>query len=280
MRRLLNVLFVFLVSSLNAWGSGHGPVFGLATPTNAHGAWSLDSGWMARQGEETGVMLRNMLAYGITEDFQFSFSAPYVIDTAPLSPGRLTGMMPGTFDFEAIVAWRFHRRGTEIGTRMESTVYGGFILPTSQNIEGMLGELEKAPGVIAAIATGMASRSHYVWGGLSYTHFGQKEGDQRPDIFFYSFVWGYRPKFFRKEYPHWDWRFMAEMTGEKSAEVVRDTVSLPETGGHQVFLGPSALGIYKNFAMEAGIQWPVYRNIGARHQKEKFRYALNFSYFF
>jgi hypothetical protein len=280
MPRLFSFLLVLLLSSVHAWGSGHGPVFGLATPTNAYGAWSLDSGWMARQGAETGTMLRSMLAYGITEDFQLSFSAPYVIDTAPMSPGRLTGMMPGTFDLEVIVGWRFHRRGTKIGTRVESTAYGGFIMPSSQNIEGMLGELKKAPGVIAAIAAGMASRSHYVWGGLSFTHFGQEEGDQRPDIFFYSFVWGYRPKFLRKEYPHWDWRFMAEMTGEKSSEVLRDAVSLPETGGHQVFLGPSALGIYKNVAIEAGIQWPVYRNVGARHQQEKFRYAVNFSYFF
>ena len=33
----------------------------------------------------------------------------------------MTGMMPGGGDLESILAWRFHRRGTNVGTRVEST---------------------------------------------------------------------------------------------------------------------------------------------------------------
>src|SRR5712692_582243 len=62
--------FVFLslfVALPSAWASGHGPVFGLATPTNPKNGWSLDLGFMGRNGQvDSGAMFRGMLGYGIT----------------------------------------------------------------------------------------------------------------------------------------------------------------------------------------------------------------------
>lgn len=277
------VIFSFLFGILcgtAVFGSGHGPVFGLATPTNAKNGWSFDSGLMGRKGKDSGLMFREMASYGITEDLQVSFSAPWVFESAPFSAGRQTAMMPGTFDFEGILGWRFHRQGTDVGTRRESTLYAGVIVPSGQRIGGMLGDLKRSPGFFTGIVTGMASRSHYLWGGVSYTRFNESEGDRRPDILFYSFVWGYRPSSWRKDYPHWDWRFFAEFTGERSSKVISNFQTLAGTGGNQIFLGPTTLGIYKNIAIEGGFQLPIYRDIGFRHQKEKFRYALNFSYFY
>jgi len=280
--RILCVLLAALAAlAESAWASGHGPVFGLTTPTNGKGGWSLDLGLMGRKGaQDTGAMLRAMLAYGITQDLQVSLSGPVVFASAPLAPGRLTGMMPGTGDFEAIGAWRFHRQGTDVGTRFETTAYGGVIVQGPQRPAGMLRDLRKAPGVYTAIATGMASRSHYHWGGVGNVRFADSEGDRRPNTFLYSFVWGFRPPPWQKEYPHWDWRFFVEVTGEDSSRVRRNGIAVPGTGGHQVFLGPTTLGIYKNYAIEGGIQFPVYRNVGALHQRESFRFAINFSYFF
>lgn len=265
----------------SAKASGHGPVFSLATPTNGKGGWSLDLGMMSRRGEnEMGIMFRGMLAYGITEDLMISASVPVVFNSAPLAPGRLTSMMPGTSDFEGIVSWRFHRQGTNIGSRFESTVYGGIILPGFQKAAGLLGDLNKAPGIWMAAATGFASRSHYFWIGAGYKQFVESDGDKRPDLLFYSLVWGYRPRVLRKDYPHWDWRLFVELTGENSNKVQRRGTEIRDTGGHQIFIGPTTLGIYKNVAIEGGIQFPVYRNVGSKHQKENFRFAVNFSYFF
>jgi hypothetical protein len=189
-------------------------------------------------------------------------------------------MMTTTPDIEAIGAWRFQRRGTDIGKRVESTAYTGLIVPGPQRPSGMLGSLKRAPGLYTAVATGMASRSHYVWGGVGLTTFANKDGDQRPNVLSYSLVWGYRPPILRKDYPDWDWRLFAEMTGDKSAKIRKAGKPMPGTGGDQVFLGPTVLGIYKNYAIEGGIQFPVYRDAGSNFQREKFRYAINFSYFF
>lgn len=264
-----------------AFPSGHGPVFGLTTPTNAKGAWAVDFGVMGRAGDgRDGAMGRAMLTYGFTEDLQLSISAPLIFASAPFPPARSTAMMAGSGDLEALGAWRFHRRGTAVGRRVESTAYAGLLVPGAQRPEGMAGALRRAPGFYSAVATGVASRSHYAWAGIGYTRFAGRDGDRRPDVLFYSAVWGYRPRALRKEYPHWDWRGFVELTGERSGNLRRAGLEHAGTGGHQILLGPSALGIYRNYAIEGGVQFPVYRDVGARLTRETIRYAVNLSYFF
>ena len=57
--------------------TGHGPVYGLATPTLGQGLWSLDVAAMGRSsGRGEMAMARPMLAYGLTEHLQVSVSLP------------------------------------------------------------------------------------------------------------------------------------------------------------------------------------------------------------
>jgi hypothetical protein len=264
-----------------ASASGHGPLFGLATPTNVAGGWAVDFGVMGRRGDAgPSSTVRTMISYGWTEDLQLSVSVPWVMASAALPAARMTGMMPGGGDIESLMAWRFHRTGTSIGSRVESTAYGGLIVPGPQSSAGLADVVSRAPGAYAGLATGFASRSQYAWAGVGYTRFEQRRGDRRQALLSYSVVWGYRPPSWRTEYPHWDWRVFAEMTGERSVALVRNFAKVSGTATHQVFLGPSMLGIYRNYAIEGGVQWPVYRHLGAQVPRESFRYAVNFSYFF
>jgi hypothetical protein len=78
-KRILALFIAILIGVAPALANSHGPVFGLATPTNAKCGWSLDLGVMGRAGsEDTGTMSRAMLSYAITEDVQVSFSAPAI----------------------------------------------------------------------------------------------------------------------------------------------------------------------------------------------------------
>ena len=281
-RRTFPLVFLAINSLPLAYGSGHGPVFGMTTPTNIKGGWSLDLGLMGRAGAQNNndAMVRAMLGYGITEDLQVSVSAPYSFRSAAFAPARISGMMPASMDLEAIGSYRFHRQGTRIGTRVESTANFGIIVPGPQRPAGMMGNLRRAPGVYTAVATGLASRSHYLWGGIGNVHFAKRQGDQRSNVLTYSAVWGYRPPAWQKEYPSWDWRFFAEMTGDDAGPMRRRGQVMTGTGGHQVFLGPTVLGIRKNYAIEGGVQWPIYRNVGPMMQRERFRFSINLSYFF
>ena len=275
----LGVVLMALVDTAN--GVGHGPVFSLATPTNVQGGWTLDISTMDRVGTlDSGVMTRAMLSYGITEDFQVSVSGPAVFSSAPLPPGRVTAMMPATSDFEGIAAWRFQRRDNAVGSRFETTAYAGLIVPGLQRLPGMLGNLHRAPGGIAMIATGYASRKNYLWAGIGGMTFAQSHGDRRPEALVYNLVWGYRPPALRKEYPHWDGRFFIELTGENSGRVRRGGIAIPGTDGQRFFVGPTTLWLYKKYGIEGGIQFPAYQNTGPMFERERYRVAVNFSYFF
>ena len=44
--------------------------------------------------------------------------------------------------------------------------------------------------------------------------------------------------------------------------------------------GPTTLGVYKNYAVSAGIQLPVYRAVNPIYGRERFRWSANVAYFF
>ena len=275
-RRLAVFLFAAFCAS-SAMATGHGPVFGYATPVNSTGEWSLDIGFNARHfSAGTDAVIRSMVSYGITPHVQASVIIPGFLESAPGAPTRTMGMG----DFEGDLAWRFHHNATAVGTRFESTLTAGVVVPGVQRMPGVMGMLRRAPGVNLALATGMASRSHYLWAGAGYTWFTEKQGDQRPDVFSYSLVWGYRPPSWRRhDYPAWDWRLFAEMTGDAWSHAQHLGGAMPGTQGHTIFLGPTTLGIHKTLAISGGVQFPIYREAGSAFPRERVRYAINLSYF-
>jgi hypothetical protein len=268
------LVFILIVVSTLAHASGHGPVFGLATPTNSQGETSIDvttSARIGQQSSEAGV--RTMVTYGFTPHLQLSVAAPGNFTTANLPASRTMGG-----DLEGTIAWRFHHRGPTVGKRFESTLFSGLVFPELQRSPGTMGMLKRTPGINLSAVTGMASRSHYVWLGGGITHFFERGGDQRPQVAQYSIVYGYRPPALRKDYPHWDWRLFLEAVGERASAIRQANFALPGTETHQVFVGPTTLGIYKNFAISGGVLFPVFRD-ARTFQRERVRIAINLSYF-
>ena len=108
MRRAL--LLVVLGLPLFASASAHGPVFGLATPTNSQGEWSFDAGIFGRNtalGSQASV--RELLAYGFTLHLTVSFTLPAVVGDARLLPTRI---QPGD-DFDSTASFRFQPQSNE-----------------------------------------------------------------------------------------------------------------------------------------------------------------------
>ena len=257
-----------------AHASGHGPVFGYATPTNSQGEWSIDLGATGRNTEAgNDTSMRAMLSYGFTPHLMLSVSAPITFTKADTTPTRLMN-----HDFESNLSWRVHHNPSKVGTRFESTVFGGVLMPGADATSGVMGQLKRAPGFTVGGATGMASRSHYLWIGGAFARYLERDGDRRPDVLSYSLVYGYRPPAWRKD-SGWDWRLFGEMAGEYSDHIQHFGVTTPGTDANQLFLGPSVLGIRKNYAIEGGVQFPVYRDVGILLPRERVRWVVNFSYF-
>jgi hypothetical protein len=271
--KFMRSLFIILLSASAAHASGHGPVFSMATPTNSQGETSIDVSSNTRlgsAGSDSGF--RTMVTYGFTPHLQLSLSVPGSIVSANLPASTA---MSG--EMQATLGWRFHHRGPAVGKRFESTLFTGVAVPELQRSRGLMGMLKRTPGVSVGAVTGMASRSHYVWVGGSITHFFERDGDQRPQIAQYSLAYGYRPPSWRKD-SGWDWRLFGEAVGEYATDIRHAGFDLPGSHTHQVFVGPTTLGIYKNFAISGGVLFPVYRD-AAFFPRERLRIAINFSYF-
>lgn len=271
-----------LLASSPAHASGHGPVYGLATPTLGKGSWSLDVGAMGMDGVNGDghmLMIRPMVGYGITSDLQLSLSVPIPLYTiGQLARSRMMMMMPADQDFELQVAWRFQRKALGVGNRIETTgsVYVDF------PIQGTREGAHIHPGLVGALVTGYASRSWYVWlGGLYRRYLGPIGGmaDHVGDTAMYSLVVGYRPPWFQnRELPKGDWRIFAELVGEYTFPSQIAGVDVPNSGGHRIFLGPTLLGLYGAWGISGGPQLAVYNALNGTQPKDFVRYVVNVTY--
>jgi hypothetical protein len=269
------VLFLVLGVRLFAAAAAHGPVFGLATPTNSQGEWSFDEGVFGRNtplGSQASV--RGLIAYGVTPHVTLSFTIPVVVGDTSLPPTRI---QPGD-DFDTTLAWRFQHRATKVGTRFESTAFTGLAVPGPQSGFKGIAQMPNVPGTMFGVVSGMASRSNYLWLGSTYTKFYEHDGNKRPDVLNYSLVYGYRPPKWRRPPDKWDWRLFAELVGERSDSLQRANIAVVHTEAHQVFLGPTALAIFHNYTVSFGAQFPIYQDVGSAFPKERVRFAVNFSY--
>jgi hypothetical protein len=266
-RTILAAAIIWLAPSL-IYASGHGPVFALATPTNPKGGFSFDTSFMGRYGGGSETMYRGTLGYGITENLKLSISAPLLLQSDPFPPSRTAAVTPMGGDFEILGLWRFQRTDFGVGKRFETTTIGGLLIPGPQANSGPMKDFGSRPGALAGIVSGVTSRSHYVWAGATYQRYAESRGERRPDLLFYSFAYAYRPESWRKDHG-WDWRIFGECTGEHAGN-----------RGNQVFVGPTTLGVYKNYAVSAGLQFAAYPNAGPAYPRERVRVAINFSWFF
>jgi hypothetical protein len=279
MRALSGRLLAFAVlwaPPVHVAAQGHGPVFGLSTPTLRKDGWSLDAGFMGQVVDEHEmVMFRPMASYGMTENLQLSASLPMPIYASrPMMPARIATRMPAAPDIEFTLGWRFQKRELGIGSRYESTAFLAFDYPTDATRMG----LRMSPGFTASLATGYVSRELYAWVGGSYRRYmtpNAPAADHPGDVTMYSVVLGYRPPAFRWDYPRPDWRLFVEAVGEVAARDVEAGAPRAASGGHQFFVGPTLLGLYRGWGVSGGPVFPVYRRLNGAQPREKVRLALD-----
>lgn len=274
MTRLIAVALVVMWPSM-VWASGHGPVFGGATPTLGRGAWSLDQAWTMRLGGDVQreQMLKTMVTFGVTEVVQVSASIPELMSTGGLAPARMMSAMSNDREVEALAGWRFHRTPVGVGGRRESTLYVGGTVPLESDRNGV----GAGASVVANIATGYAGRAHYVWAGAGLQHYVSRAGGRLGDSRTVTAVYGYRPSVFRVDHGRPDLRFFVEATFEDRQADTADGLAVAP-GARTVFVGPTSLLVYKAIALSGGVQWAAYQR-DREGPAERARIAVNFSYF-
>jgi hypothetical protein len=261
-----------------AHGEGHGPAFGLATPTLARGQWSSDTAMVriVTQSDDA-IVFREMLGYGITEDLQALLTFPLDrSDEAMLAQTRGGSMMGNMNEVEASLLWRFHRDATAIGTRRESALLVGI----SEPVDDRRGDLQAGNGIHVAAVTGYASRTVYWWVGAGTQYRFKESGDQLGTLYYLSSVFGWRPPVFQRDYPKPDWRLFLEGVAERTERHRMNGQTMPDSGGEKMLVGPSVLGLYGRWGVEAGVLWPVAQSQNGSQPEEHYRAKFVFTYWF
>lgn len=271
----LMVLACAVALTATAFAADHGPVFSYATPVNSEREFSFDTGIFGRNGSRgTQFSTGSGFGYGVTPHLTVNFFLPATFGSGNLPESRIVS---GS-EWSAGASWRFLHSVTSVGKRIESTASLGLVVPGPQQDSGTL-NLHRAPGIAGTLVTGMASRSQYIWVGGGYTRFAEASHDRRPDTLSWSAVYGYRPAGLRRGYDQWDYRGFAELTGEHTGAVRAGGLILPNSSSTTLWLGPSVLAIFKDVAIEGGVQGPLFRDASESiYGRERIRFAINLSY--
>lgn len=182
--------------------------------------------------------------------------------------------MPATRDVEIGLGWRLQRAALGVGARQETTIW----VALDQPLEGSRGGVSTAPGVFGSAVTGYASRTVYAWAGGAYRRYASDGGDRPGDVAMASIVLGYRPPFFRADYPSPDWRGFVEVVGERLDEDRLDGSPVPATGGRQVYLAVTLLGLYGWWGIAGGPAFPLYQEPNGPGPDENVRFAVNVTF--
>jgi hypothetical protein len=109
MKTYFLILGIGLLTLYQVEAQGHGPIYGLQTPTLAKGGINMSAAGISIATEDdASYMLRYTFFYGITEDLQVTLTTPTVIERLENAPRtRGNSMMPSNGDIEAALWYRF-----------------------------------------------------------------------------------------------------------------------------------------------------------------------------
>jgi hypothetical protein len=275
----ISALCLLLGAASAVQAEGHGPLFGLATPTLGDGQWSSDTGFMRMESDAGGRWrAREMIGYGITEDLQLTLTLPLDSRNNLIMANARSGAMMGAADaIEGSVLWRFHRNAPAVGARRESSL---LISMADGGKFGHDGKFDSGPSLHLAAVTGYASRTTYWWLGGGGQWHRAEAGTRRGELTYATAVFGWRPPVFREDYPKPDWRLFIEAVAEHAGRDRINGMLMPNSGGTRFLAGPSVLGLMGRWGVSVGALLPIDEQLNGEQPRTDYRAKLVFTYWF
>ena len=243
------------LATVPALALAHEPIFGV-------GPHTLFEGGVAAEVEvefgEDGLTNAYELAYGITPDLTVTASVPLVF-RSEASQGRF-----GLGDAAVRMKWRFLRLDS-LGASDAVAFVAGLKLPTG----AATGEVPLGSGsedLLAALTYGHEGRRWYWWADVRYLLTTPAGSLDRGDVFFYDAAFGVRP--WLLEYDEPDLVVLAEVNGRHIGVATRDGRVVPDSGADVVTAGPAIFFTYRNYALKAGISFPLWWSRGGTQAPE------------
>ncbi len=248
----------------------HDPVFGQGPHTLFKGGFEVATELhSSKAGDKLDNEIGLDLRYGLTGNWTIGAEIPYSLKSS------IGGSSSGIGDASVFTKYRFWRKDS-LGLQESAAVSFKILTQTGDEVQSpALGT--GTTDSIVGLSYGYEGRTWYRWASVRYrengtTNAGLKRGSKTR----LDFVVGVRPTLTRYTEPDTVW--LLELNGELGDRATLNGNSVANTGGDEWFITPGIFWTIKNFAIKAGVQFPVVSNLNGSQEKSDYRAQMSFEW--
>ena len=264
---LFSALFTALLMTMFSDPAlAHDPVFAMGPHVLFKGGVEVAPEFhVAKRADEEETELGLELTYGITGDWSAGIELPYKWkDYGSVSAS-------GIGDASLFTKYRFWRHDT-LGVQQSASA----MLKIKTDTGGLDEDLPLGTGstdTLLGLAYGYESRKWYRWASVRYRLNDRNDaGLRRGDKMLVDLVTGIRFK--PTGYLEPDTVWLVELNGEYGQRADLSGFDLADTGGTEWFLSPGIFWTLRNFAVKAGVQFPIASDLNGDQAKSDYRAKL------
>jgi len=257
-------MIFFLLSSHSI--QAHDPVFGLGPHV------------LFKDGIETALEINANksdqafaagITYGITGDWSIGLDLPYVYKDNGIDSSS------GIGDLSVFTKYRFWRKDS-LGLQESAAVFLKVINDTAKN--NQTPKLDKGvTDSILGFTYGYEGRKNYRWASIRYRNNATNAlGIERGDKILLDFVVGIRPTL--TGYREADTVWLLELNAEYGKRSKFSNTVLTDTGGNVWFLSPGIFWTKRYFAVKAGVQIPIIKNLYGNQKSSDYQASITFEW--
>ena len=206
---------------------------------------------------------------GITGDWAAGVELPYAFKKEGTESSN------GLSDIQLFTKYRFWRQDTFGAQNSAAILLAANLSNGDEKAEPKLGN--GANDIMGGLTYGYESLKWYRWVSLRYRYNGENDaGFRAGNRTLIDFVVGWRS--ILPEYKKQDTVWLLELNTEVGEKSELNGNQLANSGGMESFISPGIFWTYRNFAIKAGIQIPVYSNLNGSQDSTDFRAKASFEW--
>jgi hypothetical protein len=260
---------LFFIPTFTVWG--HDPIFSIGPHVIFKDGFELAlQAHSAERDIEKESEISLEVVYGITANWATGFEIPYI------SKDDGANKNSGVGDASVFTKYRFWRKDS-FGEQSSASILFGLRF---DNGEVNNGGTDTSPSLgndvidtLLGTAYGYEGSTWYHWISLRSLHHEENEAKFRQGTAWnFDLVLGFRGT--PSKYLQADTVWMIELNSEILRKNELASTQLNDTGGNEAFLSPGIFWTYRNFAIKAGIQLPVFSDLNGSQEESDNRYKL------
>jgi len=250
----------------------HDPIFGIGPHVLFRGGTEIAlETHLEKAGEEKESEAGLELVYGITGDWAAGIELPYAYKKDGSESSN------GFADMQLFTKYRFWRKDY-FGLQESAAVM--FAINLNNGNETTSPKLGNgANDIIGGLTYGYESLKWYRWASLRYRYNGENDsGYHVGNKTLVDFAAGWRPVI--PEYKKTDTVWLLELNTEIGEKSELNGSEQVDSGGVESFISPGIFWTYRNFAIKAGVQIPIYSNLNGSQDQSDFRLKSSLEWHF